>query len=51
MEQAEYGAVAERSRLRRIVDFPLMTLLMAVAIYILAMALSLIVAQKVLDDL
>ncbi len=51
MEQAEYGAVAERSRLRRIVDFPLMTLVMAVAIYILAMALSLIVAQKVLPPI
>ena len=51
MEQVEQGADAERSRLRRIIDFPLMTLLLAVAIYILAMALSLIVAQKVLPPI
>jgi len=51
MEQVDQAPVVERSRLRRLIDFPLMTLLLAVVVYIMAMALALVFAQKVLPPI
>ena len=51
MEHAQDTAVERRPRWRSIVDFPLVTLLLAVLVYILAMAASLLFAQKVLPPI
>jgi membrane protease YdiL (CAAX protease family) len=51
MEQVDQVPVRHRSRWRSFVNFPLVTLLLAVLIYIVAMAAALLFAQKVLPPI